>query len=1003
MGGGILMNDHLKRLYTLIESFKKNIDYMKAPKNKYNETSCRNEYIDSFLEILGWDVTNKKEKDLQFREVVAEYNLSKKERPDYSLTLSGVPKLFVEAKKPSVDILSDPEPALQARKYGWNAGHKIVVLTNFENLVLYDTTVVPHEGDAPSVARYRVYNYQEYLSKYDDINKLISRESVYSGVFDEYFDSKFSGADHVTESVDMYFLRQVNQWRVALANELYKKGGSYANIDVLNDAVQKFINQIVFLRICEDRNLPLYHSLQENIKDKENLHSELEKMFKAADKRYNSGLFERNKIIFDLDNEIIKKIVEGLYYPQSPYLFNIIAPNMLGKMYEMFLTEELFISDGRVTLRKKKDSKNRSIVTTPDEIVRYMASKTMKELCIDKAPDQIKQLRIADIACGSGIYLEEIFSQLQEYCVNWYLENDEQHLERGPGGRYKLPLKEKRELLTKCLYGIDVDIHAVEVAKFSLLIKLIEDETFPSVFSSDKILPDLVGNIFYGNSLVDSDMIADIDISESERIEIVPFDWSEMNVSEFDVIIGNPPYVNTSDMYSLLPLKEVKEVYKKKYDTAYKQFDKYFIFIERALNKLKPKGYLCYIVPNKFFKIDSGKKLRKLIADAKILKSLEDFGDAQLFVDKTIYSSIILLQKSEQKSFRYASLRTLAALWNDDEKDSIVINAEEISSAPWRLTTDINFMRLLKKIHQRSCLITEYVNVFNGIQTSAERPKPIYWFFQDEIVSESKTMLTIIRDAKQYSIEKSILRPFFKPVSQADKGLNSYSVLKTDKQIIFPYDANGKLISLDVMKTNYAGALAYLNDHYDELVPKSVSPKGKRDVPGATSDTWYQYGRSQALSAFTNTPKLIVGILSKNPLYAYDKNDMLIASGGTAGYCAITLKSDCPYCLEYIQAWLNNPYTEKIISIYGSDFENGFVSRGTAVLKSLPFIPINFNDKGQKELYDRVVSSTRLIYEINDRLQENVSKSKKQILERRKKEMIYQIEKSINQIYEMGC
>lgn len=976
---------------------------MKAPKNKYNETSCRNEYIDSFLEILGWDVTNKKEKDLQFREVVAEYNLSKKERPDYSLTLSGVPKLFVEAKKPSVDILSDPEPALQARKYGWNAGHKIVVLTNFENLVLYDTTVVPHEGDAPSVARYRVYNYQEYLSKYDDINKLISRESVYSGVFDEYFDSKFSGADHVTESVDMYFLRQVNQWRVALANELYKKGGSYANIDVLNDAVQEFINQIVFLRICEDRNLPLYHSLQENIKDKENLHSELEKMFKAADKRYNSGLFERNKIIFDLDNEIIKKIVEGLYYPQSPYLFNIIAPNMLGKMYEMFLTEELFISDGRVTLRKKKDSKNRSIVTTPDEIVRYMASKTMKELCIDKAPDQIKQLRIADIACGSGIYLEEIFSQLQEYCVNWYLENDEQHLERGPGGRYKLPLKEKRELLTKCLYGIDVDIHAVEVAKFSLLIKLIEDETFPSVFSSDKILPDLVGNIFYGNSLVDSDMIADIDISESERIEIVPFDWSEMNVSEFDVIIGNPPYVNTSDMYSLLPLKEVKEVYKKKYDTAYKQFDKYFIFIERALNKLKPKGYLCYIVPNKFFKIDSDKKLRKLIADAKILKSLEDFGDAQLFVDKTIYSSIILLQKSEQKSFRYASLRTLVALWNDDEKDSIVINAEEISSAPWRLTTDINFMRLLKKIHQRSCLITEYVNVFNGIQTSAERPKPIYWFFQDEIVSESKTMLTIIRDAKQYSIEKSILRPFFKPVSQADKGLNSYSVLKTDKQIIFPYDANGKLISLDVMKTNYAGALAYLNDHYDELVPKSVSPKGKRDVPGATSDTWYQYGRSQALSAFTNTPKLIVGILSKNPLYAYDKNDMLIASGGTAGYCAITLKSDCPYCLEYIQAWLNNPYTEKIISIYGSDFENGFVSRGTAVLKSLPFIPINFNDKGQKELYDRVVSSTRLIYEINDRLQENVSKSKKQILERRKKEMIYQIEKSINQIYEMGC
>lgn len=113
------------------------------------------------------------------------------------------------------------------------------------------------------------------------------------------------------------------------------------------------------------------------------------------------------------------------------------------------------------------------------------------------------------------------------------------------------------------------------------------------------------------------------------------------------------------------------------------------------------------------------------------------------------------------------------------------------------------------------------------------------------------------------------------------------------------------------MRESYPGTLEYLNDNYDVLVPKSVSKNGKRDVPGATADTWYQYGRSQALSAFTNTPKLIVGILSKEPMYVYDTNDMLIASGGTAGYCAITLKPECPYCLEYIQAWLSNSYTEK--------------------------------------------------------------------------------------------
>lgn len=62
------------------------------------------------------------------------------------------------------------------------------------------------------------------------------------------------------------------------------------------------------------------------------------------------------------------------------------------------------------------------------------------------------------------------------------------------------------------------------------------------------------------------------------------------------------------------------------------------------------------------------------------------------------------------------------------------------------------------------------------------------------------------------------------------------------------------------------------------------------------------------------------------------------------------------YDLFYIQAWLNNPYTEKIISIMGSDFEGGFIARGTYLLKKLPFIDLDFSSPSQKELYDSVVS-----------------------------------------------
>lgn len=142
---------------------------------------------------------------------------------------------------------------------------------------------------------------------------------------------------------------------------------------LVNDVVQEFINQIVFLRICEDKNLPLYHKLKDTITDDTQLQSKLEELFRSADQRYNSGMFSGEDIIFDLSCEVIKDMIEGQYYPQSPYLFNIIEPNLLGKIYEIFLTEQLvLLENNTIGLGKKKDCQNRSVVTTPTEIVKYM-------------------------------------------------------------------------------------------------------------------------------------------------------------------------------------------------------------------------------------------------------------------------------------------------------------------------------------------------------------------------------------------------------------------------------------------------------------------------------------------------------------------------------------------------------------------------------------------------------------------------------------------------------
>lgn len=990
--------DDLKRL---VEKFDRNLNYYKDIRNGYNEHSTRIEYIDPFLELMGWDVANRLGLSPQYREVIAENYSNRTDRPDYSLTLRGVTKLFVEAKKPAVDISRIPEPAIQARKYGWNAGHSIVLLTNFEYLVIYDTTVIPHDIDHVTVARYKIYHYTEYVDSFEEIASMISRDAVYSGAFDAYFGDRFPDGNNRTQQVDQYFLSQINEWRIALSNELYIKGGRYNSVEVLNDVVQDFINQIVFLRICEDKNLPLYHKLSETITDEVTLHGELERLFRAADRRYNSGMFSGDSIVFDLNSSVIKSIIESLYYPQSPFMFNIIEPNMLGKIYEAFLTEQLMIKEGEVVLGKKKDCVNRSVVTTPTEIVKYMVEKTLKLLCSNKTPEEIKKLKIADIACGSGVYLEEAFDYIQKSCIEWYFNNQPNHLIELGNGRFKLSLTEKKEILTSCIYGIDIDIHAVEVAKFSLLIKLIEDETAPSVVSNDPILPNLDKNIFYGNSLVGEVELENRNVSAAELVELVPFSWKEASIPQaFDAIIGNPPYVNTEGMHALLPAIEF-EIYKNKYKTSHKQFDKYFIFLERAISKVKKDGYVCYIIPNKFFKIGAGEKLRGLLASRKMLISIDDFGDAQLFEDKTIYSSIVLLQNKIQDSFIYSSVESASNLWAGEDVSSIVLSENSLDSSPWRLTTDLSFLQVLKDLDPVSVPITEHAEIFNGIQTSAERPDPIYWFSSDLIVRETATDYIIKKDGVEYLIEKQILRPYFKPTKQSEKGLNSYSVLETDKLIIFPYDEQGRLIPIKKMQSKFPGTYNYLKAYYDRLVPKTVSSEGKRDVPNATADTWYQYGRTQALTSFTNTPKLIVGVLSKEPMYAFDNNDMLIASGGTAGYCAISKKIGSPYALEYIQAWLSNPYTEKLISIAGSDFEGGFVARGTFLLSTLPFVELDFSSASQKAIYDKVVTNTREIYRLNQILKSRPDRSTSLVTDRRKKELIAEIEALIARVYRL--
>ena len=981
-----LMKQKLERL---VNSFELNYDKYKS--SEYNESECRLEYIDLLFECLGWDVNNKKRKDPRHKEVIVESYNRDYGKPDYSMTFNGIPMFFVEAKKPAVDILNDKDCAFQAKKYGWSANHKIRVLTNFEYLMIYDTTLEPNKDDFTNNSLIGLYNYKEYIDKYDEIYSKISRENVYNGTFEDLF----SKNESLGLTIDQVFLKQINEWRLKLGNYLYQ---SNKDLESINQETQEIINQIIFLRICEDRNLPVYQKLNIVIEDSPSkLKTDLQNIILKANRKYNSGLFKNYELITSIDDSILKEIIKSLYYPVSPYDFSVISSNLLGDIYEIFLAETLALEDNKLIIKPKASYIDKSIVTTPNNIVKFMVDRCLSDKISGKSPSEIKKMKFADIACGSGVFLTQMLEYIINYCEQWYIENNKiEKLTEIHTDEYKIKFSEKKDILVSCIYGNDIDIRAVEVAKLSLLLKILENEDSSTLDLDESILPSLDNNIYMGNSLIDFSMI-DVDRHIQEAIQIKPFSWDLVLDNKFDLIIGNPPYAKTEDIKNNVCDFEYN-CYSQYYKTAYKQYDKYYLFVERAHSLLNDDGLLCYIIPNKFAKIASGKELRKLISEKKLLKLFIDFNFNQVFKDKTTYTSIVELSNKTCDTFEYNYIEDYN-YWkaNCNEIDNISYKSDLIDDKIWMLSNNIDDIQFYKKISKNSISLSDIATPFNGIQTSANK---VYVISEKEIIKETEGLLYFKKGDKEYAIEKQLLKKYYQPTAKGEKNLGSYDPLFSNKFIIFPYDNEGSL--LDLTKDEYKNGYNYLKDFYDDIVPKQVSGRsGDRDIPNSTQDTWYQYGRVQALTEFNGEEKLIVGVLTNKPKYFLDRNNYVIQSGGTAGYVGIKIKPDNDYSLEFLQAYLSNPFVDKYISIVGSDFEGGFSSRGTNVLNNIPVIKIDFHDNKEKELYDLIVNNINEIYRLNSLIINSNNKEKIVIYNRTKEALIKDIDKSINKLIEM--
>lgn len=945
-------------IHALVEKYESNRNFYRTP--NFNETQVRNEFLDPLFEVLGWDIRNMSGKKTNEREVLLEESLkadaaTHSKKPDYTFRLFGERKFFLEAKKPCVDISTDDNPAKQVRRYGYTANLKISVLSNFEDLYIYDTSYKVEDGDTLVKARIKAYHYTDYENVAEELLELVGKESVYTGHFEEVWDDIELNVVH--QSVDSLFLEQINQWRLMLGQQILSCDPDL-EIDYLGDIVQSYINKILFLRVCEDRNIETYQRLL-TIAD-HNSHKELVVKFKEADNKYNSGLFEElisEDVIGNISSSFWM-IIRQLYFPESPYSFTVLSSDILGRIYEIFLAEKLAVVDGELKIVKKPENAERDIVTTPNFVVREILHQTAAEIIQGKTANEINNLKCADIACGSGAFLLELYQLLYDSLVDYYFENDRSKLVQTSIDTYKLPYEMKRNLLVNCIYGVDKDFNAVEACKFGLLLKLLEDEDVNSLSSFHPILPDLSNNIFYGNSLLST-----ADVPADDALEINPYDFGDRT---FDLIVGNPPYMKTEDIKAFTP-KE-KSLYEKgnRYTSAYKQYDKYFLFIERALNLLKPDGYLGYVVPNKFMKVGAAKELRNFIANNAYLKTMISFGAHQVFADKSTYTCIIVLEKNKHENFKYSEVSDFIGwrvrnvnAYKFCDRPSVTINADT-----WILCTD-EHLPLLNAVTAHTKPLGDIVGddyIFNGIQTSANK---IYVFVP---ISETRTTYTFKAfDGNEYEVEKAVTKPYFKTAQGAD-AMSTYRTFKPNARVFFPYkkdnDGHLQLIPLTTIQRRYPLFYTFL------MAAKPELDKASRDIQPkpTTADEWYRYGRHQSLEACEVEEKMIVGVLAQTDKYAIDNNGTLVSSGGTAGYCLVSIPSDSQYSIYYIQAILGSIQGEWLASLYGEIFRGGYIARGTKVLKQIPIREIDFTDQNERNVHDDIADRQKRLIELGDKI-----------------------------------
>jgi hypothetical protein len=526
---------------TGIQALVKNFKALSASARKgMNENATRQGYILPMFRLLGWNVDN-------VNEVSPEEKVSRG-FVDFSFRIGGIPRYFLETKRANQD-LNDPRWVQQAIDYAWTKSVTWALLLDFESLRVFNAEW--KESD-PFRAQFLEFDLESYLTDFERL-WWFSREETLAGRLDREADKVGKRIKRLPVTLNLF--DDLKQWR----SDLYKNLRGYNPIyspAQIDEAVLRLLNRLIFIRTAEDRDvepmrlMPLLRELEDR-HQMDQLSAKLVELFRQFDATYNSELFAPHfSEELYCDRMPLEALIRGLYEKNFVrYNFNALEADVLGTAYEQYLghvvtevqSETGLLAAASHVDEKRTKRKSQGIYYTPAFVTKYIVQQTVSRWLDEHGYNPSTPPRILDMACGSGSFLIEAFDTLDRFVAK---QRNQVH---GQSDDMHDNLR-RLELFQSCIFGVDKDKQAVDVARLNLLLRALHGR---------QKLP-LLTNIYNADSLH-------------------PETWQRafpdvIKVGGFDIIIGNPPYVRIQTLD-----KSEVEYFNQSFVTATGSYDIYVL------------------------------------------------------------------------------------------------------------------------------------------------------------------------------------------------------------------------------------------------------------------------------------------------------------------------------------------------------------------------------------------------------------------------------------------